>query len=140
MKILVDTCILSEVRHPQGRPQIRERFATLDPESLYLSVLTLGELTKGIQQLPAGKRKQALSLWLEAIIETAGPRIIPVDEETARIWGETTAQAKAQGKTIPPIDGLIAATAIQHGMRVMTVNTTDFEPTGAMILNPLEDT
>jgi len=139
MKTLVDTCVLSEVRHPQGIPKVRERFEALAPDTIYLSVITIGELTKGIQKLDPGKKQRDLEQWLAAVIDAAQSRILPIDLDTAQIWGEVTAKAAAKGLAIPPMDGLIAATALQHGLHLMTRNTNDFEPTGAMLINPWDD-
>jgi predicted nucleic acid-binding protein len=139
VRVLVDTCVLSEVRHPKGDPVVRERFEALADESIYLSVITIGELTKGIEKLQASKKKTALKTWLSRVIASAGGRILSVDLETAVIWGEIVAKAEAKGRQIAPIDGVIAATAIQHGLHLMTRNVSDFEPTDAMLINPWED-
>ena len=101
-----------------------------------MSVLTVGELVKGISVLDAGKRKDGLSRWLLSIEKEYADRIIPVDAETSRIWGELTANAQKRGKTVSVPDGLIAATAIRHGLHVMTRNVADFQETGAMLINP----
>ena len=136
MKVLLDTCVLSEIRHPQGEPRVRAMVSQHANDDLFLSVLTLGELTKGIAQLAAGRRKRELESWLSELHDQFRKQILPVDAETAMIWGEITAAARANGRTVPAIDGLIAATAIRHNLAVMTRNTEDFEPTGAKIINP----
>ncbi|MEO2047185.1 MAG: type II toxin-antitoxin system VapC family toxin [Pirellulales bacterium] len=139
MRTLVDTCVLSEVRHPQGNPLVRKRFQELDDEHIYLSVLTIGELKKGIEKLASGTRKKKLTEWFGQIVAATHSRILPIELETAQLWGELTAQNSAKGTTIPAIDGLIAATAIQHGLQLMTRNSSDFEPTGVRLFNPWED-
>jgi len=139
VRILVDTCVLSEIRRPQGNSRVREQFQALAPETIFLSVLTLGELKKGIEKLEPGAKKKSLNAWLDQIVSSAEKRVLPIDLETAVIWGEITAKSAAQGKQIPPVDGLIAATAIQHGLRLMTRSIADFEPTGAMLINPWDD-
>ncbi len=106
---------------------------------MFLSVLTVGELTKGIELLAAGERKRTLRRWLETLEQDYADRILSIDTETARIWGELTAGAQTGGRTIPASDGLIAATAIRHGLHLMTRNVTDFVNTGAMLLNPWQD-
>ncbi|WP_437186741.1 type II toxin-antitoxin system VapC family toxin [Planctomicrobium sp. SH668] len=139
MRTLVDTCILSEVQRRQGNPLVRERFETLLVEEIYLSVLTIGELRKGIDKLNASAKKRSLSVWLEQLVLTAHERILPIDTETAVIWGEVTAKAERKGKQIPAVDGLIAATALRHGLHLMTRNVADFEATGVMLVNPWDD-
>ena len=84
--------------------------------------------------------KRTLAAWLQTLERYYGDRLLPVDLETSRIWGELTAAARKAGRTIPATDGLIAATARRHGLHVMTRNTTDFGATGALLLNPWADT
>jgi toxin FitB len=139
MRTLVDTCVLSEIRRPQANRHVRERFEALPPDSIYLSVLTLGELKKGIVKLKPSGKKRSLMAWLEQVIVSAADRILPIDLETAVIWGEITAKSAAKGKTIPAIDGLIAATALRNGLHLMTRNVADYESTGAMLVNPWEE-
>ena len=93
-----------------------------------------------IALLDHGRRREAFAEYLLGLEQDFESRILSIDVETARIWGETTAAAQKRGKTIPPIDGLIAATAIRHGLHVMTRNVADFTETGVMLLNPWEDT
>jgi predicted nucleic acid-binding protein len=137
--MLVDTCVLSEVQRKQGSAQVRARFEALAEEEVYLSVLTLGELRKGIDKLRASARKRSLSVWFDRLVLSAQDRILPVDIETAVIWGEVAAKCEQRGRSIPAIDGLIAATALRHGLHLMTRNVTDFEPTGVMLINPWDD-
>lgn len=139
MRVLLDTCVLSEIRKEHGSPRVRERVQAIRSEYLYLSVVTLGELSKGISLLGEGARRMELQRWLLTLEQDYAERILPIDAETARIWGEATAAAQQAGKTVPACDGLIAATAIQNGLYVMTRNVADFEPTGARLINPWED-
>jgi len=136
---LLDTCVISEIRREQGRPRVRAQVGAIRNRDLFLSVITVGELTKGITLLPAGRKKDALSEWLLVLEQDYAERILPVDAETARVWGELTAAAQSGGKTVSVSDGLIAATAIRHGLHVMTRNVSDFRDTGAMLINPWED-
>lgn len=139
MRTLVDTCVLSEIQRRKGNPRVRERFQALAPEDVHLSVLTLGELKKGIAKLKPSAKKKSLAAWFEQVVASAEDRILLVDLETAVIWGEITAKSAAKGKQIPSIDGLIAATAIRHGLHLMTRNVSDYESTGAMLVNPWVD-
>ena len=136
VRVLLDTCVLSELRRPQGEPRVRARVEELDPDQLFLSVVTVGELTKGIALLPVGERRRQLSSWLLGLERRFAAQILPVDTEVARIWGELTAYAQTQGSQIPAGDGLIAATARRQGLHVMTRNTKHFAATGALIIDP----
>jgi predicted nucleic acid-binding protein len=136
VRVLLDTCVLSEVRHPRGDPGVRRAVKELDEKNLFVSVLSVGEIAKGINLLPESHKRSALQRWLETLERFYGDRLLPVDLETSRIWGELTAAAKKGGRTVPASDGLIAATARRHGLHVMTRNTADFESTGVLLLNP----
>ena len=136
MRVLLDTCVISELRRKEPDSGVRTQVEAIRNEDLFLSVLTLGELAKGISLLEAGPRRDSLLHWLLTLEQSYAERILPVDTETARIWGELTAAAQAHGRIVAAVDGLIAATAIRHGLHVMTRNIPDFEPTGAMLVNP----
>ncbi|MEN0110448.1 MAG: type II toxin-antitoxin system VapC family toxin [Planctomycetota bacterium] len=139
MNTLVDTCVLSEARRADGDPRVRQAFGSFPEAELYVSVVTFGELRKGIERLAPGKRKRELAQWLEQITASIGDRALPFDAETAAIWGELTAKAERVGRPIPIVDSLIAATAIQHGLQLMTRNVADFEPAGVRVINPWGD-
>jgi len=139
VRTLVDTCVLSEVQRRQGNPLVRERFESIADEDVFLSVLTVGELRKGIDKLKASAKKRSLTAWFDQLVLTARDRILPIDTETAIIWGDVSAKAERKGKPIPSVDGLLAATALRHGLHLMTRNVVDFEATGVMLVNPWED-
>jgi predicted nucleic acid-binding protein len=139
MRVLLDTCVISEIRKPQGSARVKEAVAALVSSDAFISVVTFGELTKGIALLEEGKKKTALQIWLLALEKNYARAILPIDLETVRLWGELTAQAQKAGTPAPVSDGLIAATAKQHGLHIMTRNIKDFEATGAMLINPWED-
>ncbi len=136
MRVLLDTCVISEIRKPQGHPNVIKAVQSLVSSDTFISVMTFGELTKGIALLPKGKKKIALQNWLLALEKNYARAILPIDIETVRLWGDLTAQARQKGVTVPVSDGLIAATAKQHGLHLMTRNVKDFEHTGAMLVNP----
>jgi len=136
--VLLDTRVLSELQRPQGSPQVRAQVEALDPEQLYLSVITVGELTKGVARLPASARRRQFSSWLMGLEQRFGELILPIDIEVARRWGELTARAQSAGVPIPVSDGLIAATAPRHGLHVMTRNTRHFAASGTAIIDPWE--
>ena len=136
MRVLLDTCVLSEFRKQDCPAQVKSAVEVLDDFDLFVSVITLGEIAKGIALLDESKRKRALRDWLETLEQQYGERILPVDLETVRVWGDITAKAQQAGKIVAVADGLIAATAIRYGLRVMTRNVDDFSPTGALLINP----
>lgn len=108
-----------------------------DDERLFLSVLSLGEIVKGIAVLPASKRRRGLQQWLD---ETLRPwfhgRILEVTEEIAERWGRLSGECRLKGRPLNSVDGLIAATALEHDLTIVTRNTGDFEGLGAPLLNP----
>jgi len=134
---LLDTCVICEPgqKHPAARV-----LAWLDEqpeEMLYLSVLTLGEIRKGIARLPAGTKRRRLAHWLEHDLrERFSGRILPVDEETADLWGCLQAAAEARGRPLPTLDCQLAATAMAHGLTLVTRNTNDFGTTGVELFDP----
>lgn len=139
MKVLLDTCVLSELQRKKPDPRVQQALEDLAEDDLFLSVVSIGELAKGIALLRGGKKKSRLEDWLHSIETNDTAKILSIDTETARIWGELTARAQRKGRTVPAADGLIAATAKQHGLAVMTRNTSDFGGTGVELLNPWED-
>lgn len=140
MRVLLDTCVLSELRHPRCNSGVRLAVAALDTNDLFVSVLSVGEIAKGIALLTKSRKKSALQSWLQTLELHYADRLLPVDLETGRIWGEITAAAQRAGRITPAGDGLIAATARRHGLHVMTRNTRDFEASGVLLVNPWEAT
>jgi predicted nucleic acid-binding protein len=118
---------------------VRGAIETLNSADLFVSVLSIGEIAKGIALLKEGRKKRALQIWLQTLESHYADRLLPIDLETSRIWGELTAAAQKAGRTVPASDGLIAATARRHGLCVMTNNSADFEPSGVPLLNPWGD-
>lgn len=134
--VLLDTCVISELRRSDVEPLVRQRIAELNPDDAFMSVITIGELAKGVTLLPEGRRRRGLESWLMGLERKFETRMLPVDLETGRIWGELTARAQKQGIQIPASDGIIAATGIRHGLHVLTRNTRHFAATGALIVDP----
>ncbi len=139
MRVLLDTCVVSELRHPRCHPAVRRAVEALGEQDLFLSVLTIGEIQKGISLLRESSRKRELVAWVGALEGNYSERLLPITLETCKLWGEITAAAQKAGRAVHATDGLIAAAAIQHGLRVMTRNTSDFEATGVALLNPWQD-
>jgi len=136
MKILLDTCILSELRKADSQEILKNALAPFVANQLFISVISIGEITKGIFLLPVSKKKSELLQWAEKLEKNYVSRTLGINSDIAHIWGELTAKAQKNGKQIPAADGLIAATALAHGLHVMTRNIDDFEHTGALLLNP----
>ena len=138
MRALLDTCVLSEIRKADGNQGVRQAVDGISDDDLFVSVISLGEIAKGIELLENGRRKRTLQSWLQTLERDYASRILPVDSVASQIWGELTAGAQKQGKTVASNDGLIAATARRHGLHIMTRNIADFVATGTMLINPWE--
>jgi predicted nucleic acid-binding protein len=136
VKVLLDTCVLSELRRPGANPRVLEAVDALDADRLFLSAITIGELTKGIALLDEGRRKRDLQSWLLDLEQHFADQILAVDAEVAQLWGVLTARAQQRGTQIPASDGLIAATALRHGLTVLTRNTAHFAASGAFVVDP----
>ena len=138
MRVLLDTCVVSELWRKGGSEKVRKRVAVLKAEDSYLSVLTVGEITKGIHLLNESKKRRDLQKKLTLLENEYQQNILNLDIEIVKIWGELLASSQKKGKPIPVSDGLIAATATRHGLHIMTRNVSDFEDTGALLINPWE--
>jgi len=136
MKTLLDTCVLSELYHPQGSVSVKSFVEQQPEDSLFISVITLGELTKGVQMMPDSARKALLAAWVLEMERAYAPRILPIDAEVASIWGEVTAKAQRQGVVIQAADGLLAATALRHGLHLVTRNVRHIEASGVLFIDP----
>ncbi len=139
MRALLDTCVLSELRKPRVDTGVRQAVDEIPDDDLFVSVISIGEIAKGIALLDDSRRRRELQSWLQTLERDYAARILQVDRDTAHIWGELTAAARKNGRIISVSDGLIAAIARRHGLHVMTRNVADFEPTGAMLINPWTD-
>lgn len=115
---------------------MRRAVEALDSEDLFLSVVSMGEIAKGIALLKDTKKKDDLLVWMQALEADYADRVLVVDLETSHIWGELTAEAQRAGNIVPTSDGLIAATARRHGLHVMTRNTEHFKAAGVLLLDP----
>ena len=138
MRALLDTCVLSGLRHPAHATLLKNAMQFFDAQDLFLSVISIGEITKGIALLPASKKKKELQSWALQLENVYADRLLNITSEVVHIWGELSAQAKLKGISIPTSDGLIAATALAHGLHVMTRNVADFQSSGVLLLNPWE--
>ncbi|MCF6312644.1 MAG: type II toxin-antitoxin system VapC family toxin [Verrucomicrobiales bacterium] len=139
MKYLLDTCVVSEIQRRQGDKGVKARVRSFDVEQVYLSSVTLGEISYGIARLDEGERRRDYELFLETLESDYGDHVLSINGDVAKIWGELTAEAQKKGDNIEMADGLIAATAKFYGLYVVTRNVRHFLPTGVMILNPWAD-
>jgi len=137
MKYLLDTCVISELVKPKPSRKIVQWIQGCDEDGLFLSVLTLGEIQKGIAKLADGKRKATIQQWLDHDLRRrfAG-RVIGITAEVAATWGLIAAETESRGAPVPSINGLIAATAMAHNLIVVTRNTDDMSRTGVRLFNP----
>ena len=138
MSALLDTCVVSETHKAEPQAEVEAAVAALGDDA-YVSVITIGEILKGALGMAPGKRQDGILAALYQLQDELGPRILPVDLQVARLWGELTAHAQRQGRQIAAPDGLIAATARIHGLPVMTRNVQDFIPAGVQVVNPWPD-
>ena len=140
MKYLLDTCLISEMVKPKPNAAVVRWLDERDESTLYLSVLTMGELHKGINKLSENARKEALQAWVNHdLVQRFEGRILEIDMEIAVIWGGMQGAAERNGMKLPVMDSLIAATAEVHNLSVVTRNAKDLERCGAKICNPWEE-
>jgi len=136
---LLDTNCISEVVRLHPEPRVLAWMEATDESLLYLSVLTLGEIRKGLTALPASTRRTRLETWLKAELQVRfWGRILSINSQVADRWGWLAAGAKRQGKSLSAIDGLIAATAVHHNLTVVSRNTSDFSNVPVSVVNPWE--
>jgi predicted nucleic acid-binding protein len=137
LKYLIDTNVLSEIRRKSPDVNVVQWINSRPSTSLFLSVLTLGELRKGIDSLSDSKRRLKLLDWLETDLPLFFTgRILSIDEGVADHWGQLMAAA---GRPIPAIDSLLGATAAYHGLTMVTRNSKDFKNLGLSVFNPWTD-
>jgi toxin FitB len=135
---LLDTNVLSELTKPTPAPRV-EAFLRESKVRVFVSVFSIGEIRKGIASLPAGNRRDLLQDWLDnEIMPWLGDRLLPVTLAIAERWGDLAAQLKAKGRPRPVVDAVLAATAFEHDLVLVTRNVADYEDLGITILNPWE--
>ena len=136
MSILLDTCVVSELIKPTPDARVISWTEATPQDLCFLSAITLGELVDGITRLPSGKRRENLLVWFEGLVSRYQSRILPVDAAVARRWGTLSGELRRRGVITSMADGLIAATALLHGLKIATRNIADFKPFGVQIVDP----
>jgi len=139
LRYLLDTCVVSEFVKPRPEVNVVKWLGSIEVDRAFLSVVTLGEVQFGISQRPASNRRTELEVWLNAdLLSQFGDRMLALDGDTMLTWGRLTAEQRQRGEPMGVMDSLIAATAIQHQMVLVTRNVTDFRFTGLSLFNPWE--
>lgn len=138
-RYLLDTCVISEFVKPRPDERVVNWLNAIDPEKAYLSAVTIGEIQNGISLKPASNRRTQLEIWLhETLPQQFAGRILDLDAESFVTWGRMTARQKEIGRPMAIMDSLIAATALQQRMVLVTRNVSDFTADELYVLNPWE--
>ena len=137
MRYLLDTCVISEIVKLKPNKNVISWLEKQDENNLFLSVLTFGEIEKGIEKAPDKIRKKKLQLWVEEDLKQRFEgRILPIDLKTTTQWGTLQGQSEQAGKPMPAIDGLIAVSGLVNNCIVVTRNTSDMEQSTVELFNP----
>lgn len=137
MNYLLDTNVISELVAKRPDPEVVEWIDQLDPNSVYLSVITIGEIRKGVAKLPASKHKESLERWLlDDLLVRFHDHILPLDLNVMLAWGKLTGACAAEGINLPVIDSLIAATVLHYRCTLVTRNEGDFQHAQINVVNP----
>ncbi|MEJ2733127.1 MAG: type II toxin-antitoxin system VapC family toxin [Anaerolineae bacterium] len=137
MTFLLDTCVISELVAKQPNLRVVQWVDSIDEGKLFLSAITVGEIKRGIERLADSSRKSALAEWLEGdLLIRFTDRILPIDVQVMLVWGQLIADLEKQGRRMPAIDSLIAATCLQEKLDLVTRNDRDFANSGVKVVNP----
>jgi tRNA(fMet)-specific endonuclease VapC len=139
MTFLLDTCVISDLVARRPDPGVVQWIDGIDEGKLFLSAITIGEIKKGIEKLIDPDRRKVLSEWLEdELLVRFRDKVLPIDTSVMLVWGALIADLEKQGKPMPAIDSLLAATALQSGLALVTRNEEDFAYCGVTVINPWE--
>jgi predicted nucleic acid-binding protein len=137
MNYLLDTCVLSEFTRRQPDIHVIEWLNSIEEERLFISVITIGEIQRGIERIPDSHRKTELLSWMNnGLITRFTERMVTIDASTMFIWGSLVAHLEAAGRTIGVMDSLILASALHNNLIVATRTVSDFLPGGVQVINP----
>jgi predicted nucleic acid-binding protein len=135
MAFLLDTNTLSEILNKRPNKGVTDWLGRTDESSQFISAFTIGEIQKGISKLSVSRRRNELQEWFERLQNRYEPRILAFTAQSAKIWGRLLVDVERRGRPLPVIDSLIAATAVEHDLTVITRNAEDFEPAKVKVLN-----
>ena len=136
MTYLIDTYVISELTRKRPSQRVVDWLDEVPADRIHVSVLTLGELRKGVAGLPAGAQRDRIGAWLDVDLPAwFEDRVLSIDGDVADVWGRMLTQT---GRPVGAVDSLIAATALRHGLRVVTRNTAAFRFLGLAVENPWE--
>ena len=136
---LLDTNIPSELTKPMPEPRVSAWVDAQDTASLYLSVVSVGEPRRGFTVLPQSKRRTQLEQWFEQhLLPLFTGRILPITQSVSNRWGVLSGECQLRGTPLNMADGMTAATALEHGLTLVTRNVKDFAGLGVVLLNPWE--
>lgn len=134
MSYLIDTNVVSELARPKPNEKVVRWFEETPDTALHMSVLSFGEIRSGIERLPPGSRREKLRVWLEQEVPAwFEERLLPIDSTVADRWGRLLAEV---GRPVAAVDSLLAATALAHGLRIVTRNGSDFRFPGVEVVDP----
>jgi predicted nucleic acid-binding protein len=139
MNYLLDTCVLSEFTRRQPNVRVVDWLNSIEEEKLFISVISVGEIQRGIERLSDSHRKTELLVWMNnGLLERFAGRMVTIDVPTMFLWGSLTARLEAAGQPMGVMDSLIVASALQNNLIVATRNVADFLPGGVQVINPWE--
>ena len=136
MTYLLDTCVISETRAKKPNPGVMEWLSKQDPNTLFMSAISVGEIKNGICLLGNTKKAKELSKWLDELVASFGSRVLSVNTTVAECWGASLAECSRAGTPRPAVDALIAATAKVDNLVLVTRNVRDMQGMGVKLLNP----
>lgn len=138
MNFLLDTNVISEPKQKKPSKKVLEWLGAQDESKIYLSVVIIGEIRKGITRLESGKKKTELEAWLEKLRNRFARRLLPLSEKTFLVWGKMCGEFENKGIVRSALDSLLEATALEHDLILVTRNFKNFQNSQVTILNPWE--
>jgi predicted nucleic acid-binding protein len=139
MNYLLDTCVLSEFTRHQPDVRVIDWLNSIEEDKLFISVITIGEIQRGIERLPDSHRKTELLIWMNnGLLTRFAERMVTIGAPTMFIWGSLVARLEAAGQPMGVMDSLIIASALQNNLIIATRNVADFLPSGVQVINPWE--
>ena len=139
MNYLLDTCVLSEFTRRQPEPRVIDWLGSIEEEKLFISVITIGEVQRGVERLPDSHRKTELRAWMNTgLLTRFAERTIAIDAPTMFLWGSLVVRLEAEGHPMGAMDSLILASVLRNNLILATRNVADFLPSGVQVINPWE--